>query len=138
MTKVLPGEAAQAALREKHWQEIERANGMLSGPEVSALPQSIREALLGVRRPEGMRYPRFQVVVRDGDVAVPPAWLQLQDMLAPARWNDEFLLMWTLSVNGWLKGDTPAQEIQAHPDGLTARLRVAVDRAIPWTKKELP
>jgi hypothetical protein len=135
MTDLLPGQVAQAALREEHWQEIERADGMLNDSEVGALPEPIRDGLLGVCRPDGMRYPRFQLVVRDGDATAPPSWSQLHQLLAPAGWSDENLLMWTLSPNAYLEGDSPAQEIQAHPDAVTARLRYAVDRAIPWTKK---
>lgn len=101
MTKLLPGQAAQAALREERWQEIERSGEMLSDAEVAALPQSIRDGLLGVQRPDGKRFPRFQLVVRDGDATVPPAWLELQQMLAPAQWEDEFLLLWTLSTNAY-------------------------------------
>lgn len=135
MTDLLPGQAAQAALREQHWQEIERADGMLTDAEVAALPQSLRDGLLGVRRPDGVRYPRFQLVVRDGDATVPPSWSQLRELLAPAGWSEENLLMWTLSPNAYLEGDSPAQEIQAHSSEITSRLRWAVDEAIPWTKK---
>lgn len=38
MTKMLPGEAAQAALREEKWQAIGRSGGMLSDAEVTACP----------------------------------------------------------------------------------------------------
>lgn len=131
MTDELPGEAAQAALREENWQEIERAGGMLSDDEVAALPPSVRDALLRVLRPEGMRFPRFQVI--DG-ATVPAAWLALRNLLAPAQWSEENLLMWTLSPNAYLEGNSPAQEIQAHPADATPRLRYAVDRAIPFTK----
>lgn len=44
--------------------------------------------------------------------------------------------MWTLSTNAYLEGDSPAQEIQAHPAAVTSRLRYAVDRAIPFTKAD--
>lgn len=131
MAKMLPGKAAQAALREENWREIERADGMLSDTEVAALPQSIRDGLLGVLRPEGKRFPRFQVI---NEASVPPAWAVLRDLLAPAQWSEENLLMWTLSPNAYLEGDSPAQEIQAHPADPTPRLRYAVDRAIPFTK----
>jgi hypothetical protein len=135
MTKLLPGAAAQAALREEHWQEIERTGQMLSDAEVGALPEPIRDGLLGVRRPHGMRYPRFQLVARDGAATVPPSWSQLHQLLAPAGWGDEFLLIWVLSPNAYLEGDTPAHEVGTHPTAVTPRLRYAVDRAIPWTKK---
>ena len=135
MTDLLPGQVAQAALREERWKEIERAGEMLSDAEVAALPQPIRDGLLGVRRPDGVRYPRFQLIVRDGNVSVRPSWSQLHQMLAPAGWSDENLLLFALSPNGYLRGDSPAQEVQAHPGGTTARLDWAVDEAIPWTKK---
>ncbi|MGA4670396.1 hypothetical protein ACPCG0_11485 [Propionibacteriaceae bacterium Y1923] len=108
---------------------------MLTDAEVDALPQPIRDGLLGVRRPDGLRYPRFQVLVRNGDVTVPPSWSQLHQLLAPAGWSDENLLMWTLSPNAYLEGDSPAHEVQVHPDGATARLRWAVDEAIPRARK---
>ena len=95
MTDLLPGQVAQAALREERWQEIERADEMLSDTEVGALREPIRDGLLGVRRLDGVRYPRFQLVVRDGDATVPPAWSQLHQLLATAGWSDENLLMWT-------------------------------------------
>lgn len=130
---MLPGEAAQVALREEHWRDVERAGGMLAADEVASLPAVVRDGLLGVLRPDGMRYPRFQLV-DDGVPAVSPAWLVLRDLLAPAQWSDENLLMWTLSPNAYLNGDSPAQAIQAHPVDATPRLRYAVDRAIPFTK----
>lgn len=106
---------------------------MLGTDEVAALPAVLRDGLLGVSRPNGVRYPRFQLV-NDGAPAVPPAWPILRNLLAPARWSDENLLMFTLSPNSYLNGDSPAQEIQAYPDEVTPRLRRAVDRAIPFTK----
>lgn len=133
MTDRLTGKAAQAALREENWQAIERAGGMLTDDEVAALPLATRDGLLGVVRPEGKRFPRFQII--DG-ASAPPAWLVLRDLLAPAEWSEENLLMWTLSPNAYLEGASPAQEIQAHPADVTPRLRYAVDRAIPFTKAD--
>ena len=135
MTKMRTGEEAQAALREENRQRIERAGEMLTGEELMALPSSIRDGLLGVVRPEGMRFPRFQVVLDDTEVAVPPAWSTLRILLAPARWDDEFLLIWTLAPNAYLDGDSPASEIQAHRIDVTSRLRHAAERAVPQASR---
>lgn len=136
MVTMKSGQAAQAALREQRWQELEGNGGFLSDAAVAALSPTVRDGLIGVQRPGGMRYPAFQVVDEgDGTWVVPPAWPRLRDLLAPAQWDDEFQIRWTVATNAFLDGDSPANEIQAHPADVTDRLRYAVDRAIPWTKK---
>lgn len=138
MVTIKTGQAAQAALREQRWQKMESNGGFLSDAKVAALSPTVRDGLIGVQRPGGMRYPAFQVVDRGGGTwMVPPAWPRLRDLLAPAQWDDEFQIAWTVATNSYLEGDSPADEIQAHPTDVTARLRYAVDRAIPRTKKAL-
>ncbi|SFA86972.1 hypothetical protein SAMN05192575_101939 [Nocardioides alpinus] len=132
MVTMRSGQAAQAALREEHWQEMERFGDFLTDEDLAALPQTIRDGLIGVRRPGGMRYPAFQIVNwGDGTKEVPPAWLQLVELLAPAGWNDEFLILWTSAPNAYLEGASPAQTIQSFPTEVTAELRYAAERAIP-------
>lgn len=135
MAKRPSGREAQAVLREEHWRSIESSGEMLTAEETAALPASIRSALLGVVRPEGTRLPRFQVSLNgSNNAAIRPAWPALRTLLAPAEWSEENLLMWTLSPNAYLDGDSPASEIQNHPEDVTPRLRYAVHRAIPYTK----
>lgn len=127
-----PGALAQAALREERWREVETSGGMLSDQDVKNLDAATRSALIGVQRPRGMRYPRFQLVAgHDGMRIVSPAWTLLQELLAPAGWSDEFTLLWTLAPNAYLDGRSPTEEIQDHPDDVTDALRYAVERAIP-------
>ena len=128
----LPGAMAQAALREERWQEMERTGGFLSDSDIASLGQSVRAALIGVQRPGGMRYPGFQLVdAQDNTKVVAPAWDRLRELLAPAGWDDEFLILWTAANNAYLQGGSPAHEIQDHPDAVTDALRYAVDQAVP-------
>ena len=126
------GALAQAALREERWREVETSGGMLSDHDLNALDAATRCALIGVQRPRGMRYPGFQLLAgQDGMRNASPAWTLLQELLAPAGWSEEFLLLWTLSPNAYLEGRSPTEEIQDNPDDVTDVLRYAVERAIP-------
>lgn len=128
----LPGEAAQARLREERWREMEATWGLLTEAAVALLPEAVRAGLLGVQRPDGLRYPGFQLITAAGGTkVVPPAWQELWGLLAPGGWSDENTLIWTDSVNGYLEGRTPAEEIQANPARVPEALRYAAARALP-------
>ena len=132
----LPGHEAQADLREENLQRMEATWGMLSAADVRSLTgragDPASHGLLAVERPRGTVYPGFQLVAgEDGASRVPPAWIELRELLAPAGWSDANVLVWSAAVNGWLEGRTPAEEIRDHPDGVTSALRYAVERAIP-------
>lgn len=128
-----PGAVAQAALREERWHQVETTWGMLSDAEVANLAPASRGGLIGVQRPEGLRYPEFQLFfdAPDGDRAVAPAWTRLCALLAPAGWSDADMLAWTSAPNAWLEGRSPAQEIQDHPAEVTEALHEAVLQALP-------
>lgn len=128
----LPGAMAQAALREERWQEMERTGGFLSASDIANLGQAVREGLVGVQRTGGVRYPAFQLVgAQDGVKVVPPAWDRLRELLAPAGWGDESLLLFVTAPNGYLEGRSPADEVQDHPADVTDALHYAATRAIP-------
>jgi hypothetical protein len=134
----LPGQAAQAVLHEENLQRMEARWGVLTATEARSRTGSNRDPrtswLLGVRRPHGFVYPRFQLV---GDTSrIAPAWTEVCDLLAPAEWSDENVLIWAAAVNGWLEGRSPAEEIQSHPERATDALRLAIDRAIPDVTKK--
>ncbi|MDR7253367.1 hypothetical protein J2X46_002352 [Nocardioides sp. BE266] len=132
MVTTRSGQASQAALREEHWQEMERFGDFLTDEDLDALPKTIRDGLIGVQRRGGVRYPTFQIVDwGDGTKEVPPAWPQLIALLAPAGWSDENLILWTSSPNAYLEGASPAQTIQSFPAEATAELRNAAVQAIP-------
>lgn len=132
LKKWLPGEAAQARLREELWREIEATWDMLSEADVAALTEATRHGLLSVERPEGVRYPAFQLTRGfHGVQVVAPAWAQLRDLLAPSGWSNANTLLWSASPNGYLEGRSPAQVVQDHPGGVTDALRYAVARALP-------
>lgn len=125
------GAMAQAALREERWQTMERTGGFLSESDIASLSQPVRASLVGVQRPGGMRYPAFQLVGVEAAKVVPPAWHRLRELLAPAAWGDESLLLWVSAPNAYLDGRSPADEIKDHPAEVTEALRYAVTRAIP-------
>ena len=128
----LPGEAAQARLREELWREIEARWEMLTDADVATLPEVTRRGLISVERPEGFRYPAFQLVSgADGVRIVAPAWTRLRDLLAPGGWSDANTLLWSASPNSYLDGRSPAEEIQTNPSEVTDALQYAVARALP-------
>jgi hypothetical protein len=140
-----PGHLAQAALREERWRELEQTWGMLTPHDVAVLtgnkPEKARDltsnlrrrkGLAGVKRRGTLMYPGFQFVTgSDGDLIVAPAWTLLRDLLRPAQWHDPDLLAWAAAPNAWLEGRSPAEEIQDHPNEVTADLRTAAHEALP-------
>lgn len=140
-----PGHLAQAALREERWREVEVTWGLLSAREVATLTGSHpersrdltsnlrrRKGLAGVKRRGALMYPAFQFVTGgDGNLVVASAWTRLRDLLRPAAWNDADLLAWAAAPNAWLEGRSPAEEVQEHPDEVSAPLRAAAHEALP-------
>jgi hypothetical protein len=140
-----PGHLAQAALREERWREVEETWGLLSAQQVASLtghrPERSRDltanlrrrrGLAGIKRRGALVYPAFQFVAgRDGNLVVASAWTLLRDLLRPAEWSDADLLAWAAAPNAWLEGRSPAEEIQEHPDEVSAVLRKAAHEALP-------
>lgn len=139
------GQAAQLALREERWRQVEVTWGLLTVAEVaeatgakaegaSAKVSNLRRrnGLLGIKRGGVLRYPGFFFVEgTKGASAVAPAWSQLKEMLVPAGWSEADTIAWVAAPNVWLDGRSPAQEIQDEPDQVTPALARAAAEAIP-------
>lgn len=144
-TAMGPGQAAQLALREERWRQVEATWGLLTAAEVATLtgakPEGAsakvsnlrrRNGLLGIKRGGVLRYPGFFFVDgTKGASVVAPAWSQLKEMLAATGWSEADTIAWVAAPNVWLEGRSPAQEIQHEPDQVTPALARAAAEAIP-------
>lgn len=145
-----PGHAAQVALREQRWREIEDHWGLLDSAEVAAWTGASanarsnvsnlrrRNLLCGVKRGGALRYPAFQFTPDPytGAHKVAPAWTRMVRRFAEADWSEPNILLWAAAPNSWLEGDSPADEIAGHPDELTESLLVAITKTLPSTEPE--
>lgn len=130
------GARAQAALREEIWRDVELRWGLHDESEgVIQQARSSGSEPTGLEREGRVVYPGFQLIDRpDVGPAVAPAWVALCQRLA-TRWSQEDAILWTCSVNVYLHGGTPAEEIQSSPDVMSPGLVRAVEAAFappPW------
>ena len=122
--------ARTAAIHAERWALAEATWGMLRTADVVTLDNP--SGLLAIDWRGDVGYPEFQLItdpVHRWRLA--PAWLELQELLAPARWSDEYILNWSAAPNAWLDGAAPAAVIQEHPEAVTPALAKAAEAAIP-------
>jgi hypothetical protein len=125
-----PGARAQAALREEMWRDIELRWGLHDDSEgVIQQARSSGSEPTGVEREGQVVYPGFQLIDRpDVGAVLAPAWVALCQRLT-TRWSREDAILWTCSVNAYLQGGTPAEEIQSSPDAMSPGLVRAAEEA---------
>lgn len=125
-----PGARAQAVLREESWSDIERRWGLF-GASSAIVSEARRHGSkpTGVELNGSVVYPGFQFTEQDDvGVVVAAAWTALLEALT-TRWSEANAVLWTCSVNAYLGGGTPAEEVQSSPQAMSAALSHAVEAA---------
>jgi hypothetical protein len=128
---VTTGEAAQAALADSCWVEVESTWGWYTATDVASLVEALPHAVASVQWRGEQRFRAFQFVRGvDGGPMLAPAWVGLRDLLSLEHWADADMLAWAAAPNPSLGGRSPAEEIRNHPHGVSKALAHAVDMAI--------
>ncbi|MDP3953189.1 hypothetical protein [Microbacterium sp.] len=91
-------------------------------------PGRMAQAALRAQRRDEIGRVR-EMLLDSGDGTVAPAWTEVKALLGETGWSEADLIAWAAAPNAWLEGGTPAEEVLAHPEAVTVRLRHAVDAA---------